>query len=307
MPLLLRTTLAMLAFAGNSLLCRMALQPGQLDAASFTLIRLASGALLLTWLLRRRDADPGRARVAANPGSALALWAYAAAFSFAYLGLTAATGALILFGSVQVTMSSVGLLRGERVSLQQGLGFVLAASGLIYLLLPGVAAPSASSALLMVLAGAAWGVYSLRGRASADALANTAGNFVWALAPAALLSLVSALGFDTLTFDVSNVQTQHAVWAAIASCFGIGGWLRHLVHRAAAHQRHSRCWCAAVRACAGCVGGRGVSRRKPELAARFGLGGGAGGRGLDHAGTASGLKMGVPCLHPAMTLARNSM
>ena len=217
MPLLLRTTLAMLAFAGNSLLCRMALQPGQLDAASFTLIRLASGALLLTWLLRRRDADPGRARVAANPGSALALWAYAAAFSFAYLGLTAATGALILFGSVQVTMSSVGLLRGERVSLQQGLGFVLAASGLIYLLLPGVAAPSASSALLMVLAGAAWGVYSLRGRASADALANTAGNFVWALAPAALLSLVSALGFDTLTFDVSNVQTQHAVWAAIAS------------------------------------------------------------------------------------------
>ena len=217
MPLLLRTTLAMLAFAGNSLLCRMALQPGQLDAASFTLIRLASGALLLTWLLHRRDAGSGRARAAANPGSALALWAYAAAFSFAYLGLTAATGALILFGSVQVTMSTVGLLRGERVSLQQGLGFVFAACGLIYLLLPGVAAPSPTSALLMVLAGAAWGVYSLRGRVSADALANTAGNFVWALVPAALLSLVSAVGFHALTFDVSSVQTQHAVWAAIAS------------------------------------------------------------------------------------------
>ncbi len=217
MPLLLRTALAMLAFAGNSLLCRMALQPGHLDAASFTLIRLASGALFLTWLLHRRDTGTGRVRSAANPGSALALWVYAVAFSFAYLGLTAATGALILFGSVQVTMTSMGLWRGERVSMQQGLGFLLAASGLIYLLLPGVAAPSATSALLMVLAGAAWGVYSLRGRGSVDALANTAGNFVWALAPAALLSLISVVGFHSLNFDASQVQTQRAVLAAVAS------------------------------------------------------------------------------------------
>jgi drug/metabolite transporter (DMT)-like permease len=219
MPLILRTALAMTAFAGNSLLCRLALLPGQLDAASFTLIRLVSGALLLAWLLRRRDASHGQAlpRPSHNWPSALALWAYAAAFSFAYLGLTAATGALILFGSVQVTMTGVGLARGERVAPRQALGFVLAAAGLLYLLLPGVAAPSPVSAALMVLAGVAWGVYSLRGRGSADALGNTAGNFALAVVPAALLSAVCVFGFGVLTFDIGNIASQQALLAAVVS------------------------------------------------------------------------------------------
>lgn len=211
----LRTALAMFAFAGNSLLCRAALQPRELDAASFTLIRIVAGAIFLAWLLRRRAGDtPTRVGDAI---SALALWSYAAAFSFAYLGLTAATGALILFGSVQLTMTGVGLARGERISARQTLGFVLAAAGLVYLLLPGVAAPGWASATLMVLAGVAWGVYSLRGRGSRDALANTAGNFARAVLPAALLSLVAALFFGSLTFDMSSPGTWRAVAAAVAS------------------------------------------------------------------------------------------
>lgn len=177
------TAVAMAAFAGNSLLCRLALQQGTIDAASFTSVRLASGALFLAWLLHRR-ARPQRG----NWLSALALWAYAAAFSFAYLGLSAATGALILFGCVQLTMTGTGLVRGERLHGTQWLGLVLAFAGIVYLLLPGVAAPQGHSAWLMAAAGVAWGVYSLRGRGSSDALADTAGNFVRSVLPALAVS-----------------------------------------------------------------------------------------------------------------------
>lgn len=182
------TLLALAAFAGNSLLARAALRDTQIDAASFTAIRLASGAAVLWLIVRGRGGD---AR-AGSWRSALALFAYAAAFSFAYLSLTAATGALLLFGAVQVTMIGVGLARGERLRPLQWTGFALAFGGLVGLLLPGLTAPPLAGALLMIAAGIAWGAYSLRGRsAAADATATTAGNFLRAAPMALLLALAT--------------------------------------------------------------------------------------------------------------------
>ena len=180
------TLLAMLAFAGNSLLCRLALRQPHIDAGSFTVLRIASGAATL-WLIVRLRGGPRRS--AGDWRSAFALFAYAAAFSLAYLGLTAATGALLLFGSVQITMFALAWWRGERQGTRRLLGLALALTGLAVLLLPGLAAPSLHAALLMAVAGMAWGVYTLRGRGSADALGVTAGNFGRAVVPALALWL----------------------------------------------------------------------------------------------------------------------
>lgn len=186
----LLTLLAMLAFAANSILCRLALTQTAIDPAGFTLVRIASGAASL-WLIARAT---GHAKSGAGSWrGAAALLAYAAAFSFAYLTMTAGTGALLLFGAVQATMILVGLYRGERlVPLQWG-GLVLALGGLALLLAPGLSAPDPLGALLMVAAGAAWGVYSLLGRASRDPIATTAGNFLRAVPMAAALALLAAL------------------------------------------------------------------------------------------------------------------
>lgn len=175
---LLLTALAMIAFAGNSLLCRQALAGTGIDAASFTTIRLLSGAVVL-WLLVLLKTR--RAGLGGNWPSALALFAYAAGFSFAYRDLSAATGALLLFGAVQCTMVGHGLWRGERLRMPQLFGMTVAVAGLLVLLMPGLAAPSPVGAALMLLAGAAWGAYSLRGRGAGDAIGETAGNFVRAV------------------------------------------------------------------------------------------------------------------------------
>lgn len=186
----LLTVLAMLAFAANSILCRLALTQTAIDPAGFTLVRIASGAASL-WLIARAT---GHAKAGAGSwGGAAALLAYAAAFSFAYLTMTAGTGALLLFGAVQATMILAGLYRGERlVSLQWG-GLALALGGLALLLAPGLSAPDPLGALLMLAAGAAWGIYSLLGRASRDPIATTAGNFLRAAPMAAVLALAAAL------------------------------------------------------------------------------------------------------------------
>ncbi|CAO3404670.1 DMT family transporter [Azospirillum palustre] len=186
----LLTLLAMLAFAANSILCRLALTQTATDPAGFTLVRIASGAASL-WLIARAT---GHAKAGAGSWrGAAALLAYAAAFSFAYLTMTAGTGALLLFGAVQATMILVGLYRGERlVPLQWG-GLALALGGLALLLAPGLSAPDPLGALLMVVAGAAWGIYSLLGRASRDPIATTAGNFLRAAPMAAVLALLAAL------------------------------------------------------------------------------------------------------------------
>lgn len=218
--LILLTLTAMIAFAANSLLCRFALRTTPIDAASFATIRLVSGALVL-WLIVALRGNAGRQRKAGgNWRSALALFVYAAAFSFAYAGLSAGTGALLLFGAVQATMLTVGWLGGERPSLRQSCGFVLAVAGLVAIMLPGLSAPPLGAAMLMLLAGIAWGVYSLYGRGVPDAVAATAGNFM----RAAWLALgLSVAMLPALHPDASGVL--YAVLSgAIASGLGYVVW-----------------------------------------------------------------------------------
>jgi drug/metabolite transporter (DMT)-like permease len=185
------TLFALVAFAANSILCRLALGSGSIDAASYATIRLASGAGALLPLALWRGRSSVR-EVGSWPSAAM-LFLYAVPFSFAYLTLTVGTGSLILFAAVQATMISAGLVSGERPHPFQWVGLLLALSGLIYLVRPGLAAPSPVGAALMALAGIGWGAYSLRGRRSGNPLADTGGNFLRAAAPAAAVSLL-ALG-----------------------------------------------------------------------------------------------------------------
>lgn len=217
--LALLTALAMLAFAANSLLCRIALRDGHIDAASFTAIRLFGGALALWLIVRLRRRGPA-VPPAGNLPSALALFLYAAGFSWAYLQLSAATGALLLFGAVQASMILWGLWRGERLALGQVCGLLLAGAGLGVLLLPGVSAPALLPALAMLLAGVAWGVYSLRGRGVGDATAHTAGNFLRSLPLAVLLGLV---GLPRAHLDGAGVLYA-LLSGALASGVGYALW-----------------------------------------------------------------------------------
>jgi drug/metabolite transporter (DMT)-like permease len=208
------TTAAMICFAANSVLCRLALAEPLIDPASFTAVRLASGAVALAAIVAFRDRSVGRL-AAGDWKSAFALFAYAAAFSFAYVTLDASAGALILFGVVQATMIGVGVARGERLSPVQTLGAFMAAGGLVYLLLPGLSAPPLAGAALMALAGAAWGAYSLFGRgARADSTAVTAGNFLRA-APMSLLLLPLAPHLD--------LSTEGLALAIVSGALASGG------------------------------------------------------------------------------------
>jgi drug/metabolite transporter (DMT)-like permease len=193
------TSLAMIAFAGNSLLCRAALMHTSIDAASFTAIRLISGAIML-WLVVqiRSGTQIGRG----NWISAFALFTYAAGFSFAYVSLPTATGALLLFGAVQATMIGYGIWVGERLLKLQLLGLLLAFGGLVGLLLPGLTAPPLSGSILMLVAGVAWGIYSLRGKGLGDPTKVTAGNFLRAVPIVAVLCvlMLKGISLDTAGF-----------------------------------------------------------------------------------------------------------
>jgi len=215
--IVLATLMAMLAFAANSLLCRVALKNTAIDPASFTLIRIASGAVALWLIAHLRD---GKRAPAGSWPSALALFAYAAAFSFAYVSLTAATGALLLFGAVQATMIGFGLYKGERLRFRQTVGLVCALGGLVGLLLPGLSAPPVQGSALMLVAGAAWGVYSLRAKGSGDPLRATAGNFLRAVAFAGALSLSMLSG---VSLDPAGIAWAIAS-GAIASGVGYAVW-----------------------------------------------------------------------------------
>jgi len=171
------TTFALVCFALNSLLCRLALGAETIDAASFTTIRLISGTATLAVIYYFFDKKRENI-IIGNWLSAFFLFAYAICFSFAYINLTTATGALILFGCVQATMIISALVKGERPKILEWLGLLLALGGLIYLVFPGLASPPFFSSALMALAGITWGFYTLRGRASANPLAETTGNFV---------------------------------------------------------------------------------------------------------------------------------
>ncbi|WP_457323036.1 DMT family transporter [Roseateles sp. P5_E11] len=207
------TTTAMLAFAANSLLCRLALRQDLIDAASFGSIRLAAGAVTLAAIVRLR---PGQAAATHSDWLAAAmLFAYVAFFSFAYLSLSAGTGALILFGAVQVTMFSVGLRSGERFRPLAWFGLALAVAGLVYLVSPGVAAPPVLGAAMMAAAGLAWGLYSLRGRGVSDPLAATAGNFLRATPLALLVSLLFAAQARASTTGIALAVASGAVTSGI--------------------------------------------------------------------------------------------
>lgn len=211
------TALAMLAFAANSLFCRAALRGSSIDPAGFTLLRLLAGALVLGMLVRWRH---GGRSLGGSWTSAAALFVYAAGFSYAYVSLPAATGALLLFGAVQVTMLGYGFWRGERLRGWQTFGLVCACAGLGGLLMPGLSAPPWGGALLMLLAGSAWGVYSLRAKGAGDATVATAGNFVRSV-PMAL-----ALGAATLPgLHVDSIGAMYAILSgAIASGMGYAIW-----------------------------------------------------------------------------------
>ncbi len=219
------TVLALLAFAGNSLLCRAALRDTAIDPASFTLLRIVAGALVLALLVGLRA--PAQLR-AGSWTSAAALFVYAIAFSYAYIGLSAGTGALILFGAVQASMLGWALLRGERFGAVQTLGFVLAIAGLIGLLLPGLSAPPLGAALLMLLAGIAWGVYSLRGRGAGGPTAVTAGNFLRAV-PLAGAALAVALLLAPVAVQIDVPGSLYAIASgALTSGLGYAIWYRAL-------------------------------------------------------------------------------
>lgn len=215
--LFLLTMLAMIAFAGNSLLCRVALRETSIDPASFTAIRIISGAAVLWILMRVRKVSLGEA---GNWISALALFVYAAAFSFAYLYLSAGTGALLLFGAVQATMILWSLRKGERLAVTQFIGLLLAFGGLVVLVFPGLSAPPLVSSILMLGAGIAWGVYSLRGKTAGDPASATAGNFLRAV-PFALLLALAALRWARL--DGAG-GTYAVVSGVLASALGYIIW-----------------------------------------------------------------------------------
>ncbi|MDD2700781.1 MAG: DMT family transporter [Sideroxydans sp.] len=217
------TTLTMIAFAGNSLFCRMALKETGIDAASFTSVRLLSGAAML-WLLmiwqRQTPLAHGSWR------SATALFIYAVALSFAYRTIDTGAGALMLFGAVQATMLIAGYIAGERMTRIQTAGFVAAVAGLVILVSPGVEAPSVLDSILMLTSGVAWGVYSMFGRGLPNPAAATAGNF---LRTAPLTIALSLLALPWLQLDLHGVLYA-ALSGAVTSALGYVLWYRVLQH-----------------------------------------------------------------------------
>lgn len=210
---------ALLCFAANSVLARLALGPGHIDPASFTAIRLASGALALQLLLRSRTpvaAEPSKDRWS----GAVLLFLYAAPFSFAYLSLPTGTGALLLFGAVQLTMIGSGLIAGERPGAREWIGLAAALGGLVYLNLPGIGAPSQLGAALMLVAGVAWGLYSLRGRKAGPALPRTAASFLRAT-PLGLV--LAAVLWQKAHFSTAGVLAAVAS-GVLASGGGYAAW-----------------------------------------------------------------------------------
>ncbi len=216
------TACAMVAFAANSLLCRVALGQGLIDAASFTTVRVGSGALLLALIVvfRRRMAAAAMPRVAIDWLAVTTLFAYMVFFSFSYRSLSAGTGALILFGAVQLTMFAVALRAGERFGPLAWAGLALAVAGLVYLVSPGLAAPDPTGAALMAVAGIAWGGYSLRGRTQADPIDSTANSFIFSVP---LVVIVSVLFADGAALSAPGLALA-AASGALASALGYVVW-----------------------------------------------------------------------------------
>jgi drug/metabolite transporter (DMT)-like permease len=225
------TSAAMVAFAGNSVLTRLALGHGQIDAATFSTLRIAGGAGML--LVTTALAESGKVRLTGSWASAAVLFFYTIPFSFAYNSLTAGTGALILFALVQVTMMVAAVSAGERPHWSQWMGLALALCGLIYLVFPGLKAPSLAGSVLMAIAGIMWGVYSLRGRGSVNPLQLNMSNFIRTLP---LVFVVNLLVGSQIHMTTSGVLLALGA-GAITSGLGYVLWytaLRNLTAMRAA-------------------------------------------------------------------------
>ncbi len=228
MKILLFTAFALVAFAFNSILCRLALGEETIDATGFTTVRLVSGAislLLISLIYNQKQPELKRG----NWLSAFFLFAYAICFSVAYLKLTTATGALILFSSVQLTMICVALIKGERPQSLEWVGLCLAFGGLVYLVFPGLSAPPISSSIMMMSAGIAWGFYTLRGKGSENPLAETTGNFIRTV-PMILLLTIPFLSQISLSQKGISLAILSG---AIASGIGYSVWYAVLKHHTA--------------------------------------------------------------------------
>ena len=208
----------MLAFAANSLLCRLALGQQWIDAASFSTVRVVSGALVLALIVLPRWRRSGRSRIRWR--SALMLFTYMVFFAFAYLTLSAGTGALILFGAVQLTMIISALLAGERFGPVSLAGLAVAVAGLVYLVSPGLTAPDPAGAAMMAVAGIAWGFYSLLGRSATDPLQATAGNFIGSVPLVIVVSIVFLGRMQATPYGLALAVTS----GAIASGLGYVIW-----------------------------------------------------------------------------------
>jgi drug/metabolite transporter (DMT)-like permease len=208
--IILITFLSLLAFAANSLITRFALEETSIDEASFILLRLVSGALFLwLYLLFKNNS---KAYKAGTWLAALALFIYAVSFTYGYGLIAAGTGALLLFGSVQITMTFAGYRKGERLNIIQLIGFFLALCGLVILMLPGITAPSFVGAFLMCISGVAWSVYTLQGRDASNPGDTTTGNFIKASPMAILLWLSVYL----TTHDTINLATDGIFYALLS-------------------------------------------------------------------------------------------
>lgn len=219
------TVLAMIAFASNSLLCRGALKQTAIDPATFTFVRILSGAVALWIVVTTRSSFSSHVTRHSslrdgNWPSSIALFIYAAGFSFAYVSLSAGTGALLLFGAVQATMILWGFRRGERLDTTQIIGIVVALAGLMVLVFPGISAPPLLGSIFMLAAGIAWGIYSLRGKTASNAAAATTGNFLRAVPFALFVSLIL---LPKMRFDSSGIAYA-VISGAITSGVGYVIW-----------------------------------------------------------------------------------
>ncbi len=228
MKIILYTGFALAAFAFNSILCRLALGTNAIDAPGFTLIRLMSGAIIL-FLISSFAAKKTVKTKGGNWISAFFLFAYAICFSFAYINLTTATGALILFGCVQATMIIAALMSGERPKFLEWSGLFASLGGLVYLVFPGLSAPPPVSSFLMMIAGISWGFYTLRGRQSTDPLADTTGNFVRSVP----LVLLAALPFLPNIYLTNRGILLAVLSGAVASGLGYSVWYAALKYHTA--------------------------------------------------------------------------
>ena len=207
------TVLALIAFAGNSVFCRLALAGPIIDPASYTAVRLITGAVTL-WIIAAFRRKESFGKSGGSWISASMLFLYAVTFSFAYISLSAGTGALILFAAVQITMIAVGLSTGERPEILEWLGLFIAISGLIYLVSPGTTAPSILGSVLMATAGIAWGIYSLRGRGASDPVGVTTDNF--------LRTVPLAIGVVLLWLPTLTITPMGFLWAALSGSITSG-------------------------------------------------------------------------------------